>query len=69
MSSATHLERLASVADEQLRVARHGAPVDAEDAELADERIDDDLEHVREHVPAGIGLGMEFDRLLAFSPW
>jgi len=33
------LERLAAVVDEQLRVAPHRALVDAEDAELADERI------------------------------
>ena len=33
------LERLAAVADEELRVARDRALVDAEHAELADERI------------------------------
>ena len=55
------LERLAAVADEELRVARHRALVHAEDAELADERIDHDLEHVREHVLRRIGLRMEFD--------
>ena len=34
------LERLAAVADEELRVARDRALVHAEDAELADERVD-----------------------------
>ena len=41
-----HLDRLARVADEQLRAGAHRALVNAEDAELADERIDGDLEHV-----------------------
>ena len=45
-----HLERLAAAADEELRVARDGALVHAEDAELADERIHHHLEHMRQHV-------------------
>ena len=48
------LERLARVADEELRAGAHRALVHAEDAELADERIDADLEHVRDHVALGI---------------
>ena len=59
------LERLAAVADEELRVACDRALVHAEDAELAHERVDDDLEHVREHVLRRIGLGVEF---VAASP-
>ena len=61
------LERLASVADEELRVARHRALVHAEYAELADEGIDDDLEHVREHVLSGSGTEAEFARRVAFA--
>ena len=53
------LERLAPVADEELRVLGHRALVHAEDAELADERVDDDLEHVREHVLGRVRLGAE----------
>src|SRR5690606_19758598 len=52
-----HLERLAPIVDEQLRVTTDGALVDAENAELADERIVDDLEHIRDHMLAGVGLG------------
>ena len=44
------LERLLAVVDEQLRVLLHRALVDAEDAELADEGIVDDLEHVGDDV-------------------
>ncbi len=44
-----------------------GALVDAEDAELADERVDDDLEHVREHVLLRIGLRAELLRRVAFA--
>ena len=61
------LERLAAVADEELRVARDRALVHAEDAELADERIHHDLEHVREHVLGRIGLRAELDRGRAFA--
>src|SRR5205823_8071263 len=56
---------LATVADEKLRIARYRALMHTEDAELADERIDDDLEHVREHVFPGVGLRMEFAGALA----
>ncbi len=56
------LERLAAVADEELRVPGDRALVHAEDAELAHERIHHDLEHVREHVLGRIGLGVELDR-------
>ena len=55
------LERLLAVVDEQLRVPLHRALVDAEDAELADEGIVDDLEHVGDDVRLRIGRG--FDRL------
>ncbi len=61
------LERLAAVADEELRVLRHRALVHAEDAELADEGVDDDLEHVRERVLFRIGLRAEFDRRVALT--
>ena len=44
------LERLLAVVDEQLRVASHGALVDAEHAELADEGVVDDLEDVGDDV-------------------
>ena len=44
------LDGLAGVADEQLRAGLHRALVHAEDAELADERVDRDLEHVRDDV-------------------
>ena len=61
------LERLAAVADEELRVLRHRALVDAEDAELAHERIDDDLEHMGEHVLLRIGLRAELGGRLPFA--
>ncbi len=54
------LERLPALADEELCVLGHRALMDAEHAELADERVDDDLEHVRQHVLLRIGLGVEF---------
>ena len=62
------LERLAAVADEKLRVLRDRALVDAEDAQLADERIHDDLEHVREHVLLGSGTDAKLDRRSSPSP-
>ncbi len=46
---------------------RHRALVHAEDPELADERVDDDLEHVREHVLLRIGLRVKFDGRLALA--
>ena len=61
------LERLAPVADEQLRVAGDRALVYAKDAQLADERVDDHLEHVGEHVLLGVGYRGEFDRLCAVA--
>ena len=42
------LDGLAAIADEQRRAGLHGALVHAEDAELADERVDRDLEDVRD---------------------
>ena len=51
------LERLAAVADVELAVARDRALVHAEDAQLADERVDRDLEHVRQHVLRRVGRG------------
>ena len=62
-----HLERPRAVADEQLRIALHRALVHAENAELAHVGIDDDLEHVGEHVLGRVGLGVEFDRVRAFA--
>ena len=44
------LDRLARVADEELRARAHRPLVHAEDAELADERIDGDLEDVGDDV-------------------
>ena len=61
------LERLAAVADEELRVLGDRALVDAEDAELADERIHHDLEHVREHVLLRIGLRAELGGGIALA--
>ena len=48
------LEGLARIADEQLAAVAHGALVNPEQAELADEGIDRDFEHVRDDVPRGI---------------
>jgi hypothetical protein len=59
------LERLAPVVDEQLGVAADRALVDPEHAELADERVVDDLEHVGDDVPARVGMGIQ--RLLAVA--
>ena len=50
LEQVRELDRLARVAHEQLRARPHRALVHAEDAELADERIDRDLEHVRDDV-------------------
>ncbi len=61
------LERLASVADEKRSVAGHRSLIDAENAELADERVHHDLEHVRQHVLFRIGLRMELDGGLALA--
>src|SRR5271167_1247218 len=61
------LEWLALIADEKLRVAGDGALMDAKDAELADERIDDHLEHVRKDVLLGVGRRGKFDGCRAFS--
>ena len=61
------LERLAAVADEELRVLGDRALVHAEDAELADERVHHDLEDVREDVLRGIGLRAELLRGLALA--
>ena len=62
-----HLERLAAVADEELRVPGYRSLVHAEDAELADERVDDDLEHVREDVLLRIRFRPELLRRVAFA--
>ena len=51
----------------ELRVARDGALVHAEDAELADERVHHDLEHVREHVLRRVGLGRRLDGGVALA--
>jgi len=55
------LERLAAVADEELRVAPDGALEHAEHRSLADERVDDDFEHVRDHVLLRIRRGADFN--------
>ena len=49
-------ERLLAVVDQQLGISAHRALVDAEHAELADEGIIDDLEHVGDHVIFGVGV-------------
>ena len=49
------LEGLAAIADVEQAVLGHRSLVDAKHAHLADERIDRDLEHVREHVPRRVG--------------
>ena len=61
------LERLASIAHEKLGVTGYRALMHAKDAELAHERIHDDLEHVRQDVLFRIGFGMELLRRRAFS--
>ena len=53
------LERLLAVVDEKLRVLLHRALIDAEHAELADERIVDDLEDVGDHMLLRIGYGID----------
>ena len=62
-----NLERLAIVADEKLRISRDRALVDAENPELAHERIHHHLEHVREDMLLRVGLGTEFDRVFALA--
>ena len=49
------LDGLARIADEQLAAGTHGALMHAQHAELADVRIDGDLEHVGDHVLSRIG--------------
>ena len=49
------LDRLPALADEELAAGREAPLVHAEHREPADVRVDLDLEHVREHVLAGIG--------------
>src|SRR5207253_2503913 len=53
-------ERLAAVADEELRVFGHRTLMNAKDAHLADERIHDDLEYVREDMPLRIRFRAKF---------
>ena len=53
------LERLARIADEQLRAGAHRALMHAKHAEPADERIDVHLEHVRDHVLVGSGVDLD----------
>jgi hypothetical protein len=61
------LERLAAVADVEQAVARDRALVDAEDAHLADIRVDGDLEHMRDDVLGRVRLGMKLLRLGTFA--
>ena len=61
------LDRLARVADEQLRAGLQRALVHAEDAHLADERVDRDLEHVREHVLRGVRRHLDPHRVGALA--
>ena len=61
------LEALASLADVELRLLRHRALVHAEDAQLADERVHHDLEHVCEHVLLRIGHAAKFGGVVTFA--
>ena len=61
------LERLAVVADEQLAVLGDRALMDAENAELADEGINQHLEHMRHRMLLRIGDRLEFLDRLAFA--
>ena len=54
-----NLERFFAVINEQLRVFLHRALIDAKDAELANEGIVDDLEHVSDDVRGRIGLAID----------
>ena len=63
----TDLEALAVLADVELRFPGDRTLVHAEDAHLADERVHDDLEHVREHVLLRIGHAAELGRVVAFA--
>ena len=54
-----NLERSLAVADIELRILAHSALMDAEDTNLAHVGVGDDLEYVRQHMFAGIGLGMK----------
>ncbi len=61
------LEGAPAVADEELRVRGDRSLVHAEDPHLADEGIDDHLEHVREHVRLRPGHRVELLRLRPFA--
>src|SRR5687767_13826452 len=63
----SHLERLACAADIKLSVLCDRALVNPKDAELADIRVDDYLEHVREHMLFRIRFGAEFIDSLAID--
>ena len=58
-------DRLAALADVELRARRDAALVHAEHREAADVGVDLDLEHVGERVPARIGHGGDLGRLAA----
>ena len=62
-----HLEGLAAIADVELAVFGDGALVDAEDAHLADVRVDRDLEHMRDHVLGRVGVGVHRLRVGALA--
>ena len=61
------LEGFAAVADVQQAALRHRALVHAEDAELADKGVGGDLEDMRQHMLARVGLGMHQRRVGAFA--
>ncbi len=65
LEQMSDLERFLAVVDEKLRVLLHRALIDAEHAQLADERIVDDLEHVGDHVHFRIGLRFDLRRIRA----
>ncbi len=61
------LERLLALADVEIGVLGDAPLMDAKHAELSHERVHHDLEHVRERVLAGIGIGVERLGRLAFA--
>ena len=67
LEQVAHLERLAPVADVELAVLGDGALVDAEDAHLADVGVDGDLEHMRDDVLGGVGVGVQLLRIRALA--
>ena len=57
------LEWFLAVVDQQLRIFFHRALINTKHAELADERVVDDLEHVGDDMLFWIGLGLNGHRI------